>query len=84
VYAQLVGKYSFGPERHVTSTGWTGLNWLVEIQHATSLPYEEAVRLPKELAVKQSGHKYVVERDEHGEANRPPYGLDNFVLRRED
>jgi hypothetical protein len=84
MYAQLMGKYSFEPEPYVASTAWKDLNWVDAVQKATRLPYAEAVKLSEEITIRQPGHNYVVERDEHGEANLPPYGLDNFVVRREE
>jgi hypothetical protein len=84
MYAQLVGKFSFNPEKHVASTGWTDLNWVDAPQKATKLSHEHAVRLSEELVIKQPGRQYFVERDQAGEANLPPYGLDNFVVRREE
>ncbi len=49
---------------------------------ATKLSCPEAEKLVAELQDKQPGRAYTIERDENGEQNLPPYGLDNFVVRR--
>jgi hypothetical protein len=83
MYAQLVGRFSFQSEPYVASTAWKDLNWVDALQKATRLTYEDAVKLSNELLTKQPGRQYIVERDQSGEANIAPYGLDNFVVRRE-
>jgi len=64
------------------SQGWRECSWADTTRGATKLSIDEAERLISQLNERQPGSVYVAERDENGEANVPPYGLDNFVVRR--
>jgi hypothetical protein len=61
---------------------WTQCNWVSTSREATKLSRNKAEQLVSELERRQSGPKYTIERDENGEANQPPYGLDNFVVQK--
>jgi hypothetical protein len=63
---------------------WKECSWVETTTEATKLPRELAERLMHELEQRESGPIYTVECDEKGESNQPPYGLDNFVVRRAD
>jgi len=70
------------PNSYIQSSGWKECKWVATLQEATKLPYDSAIQLIEELKARSPGHQHVAERDEHSEANVPPYGLDNFVVRR--
>jgi hypothetical protein len=64
------------------SQTWEQCSWVENSRQATKLSHDQAVQLVSELATQQPGPKYTIERDENGETNQPPYGLDNFVVRK--
>lgn len=61
---------------------WMELTWVESPREATKLPPEEAQRLVGELNTREPGPEYTYERDENGVSNQPPYGLDNFVVKK--
>jgi hypothetical protein len=84
MYAKLNHQYAFSPEAHVQSSGWKDCTWVDDLKQATRLAHDQATTLAIELIAKQVRFKYVLERDQNAERNPPPYGLDNFVVRRVD
>jgi hypothetical protein len=81
-YAQLVGHFTASTERFVQESAWVGLNWHASEKPATRLPKHEADSLVQELEVREPGPTYEAVRDSTGEANLPPYGLDNWIVKR--
>jgi hypothetical protein len=81
-YGQLVGYFTANPERMLERSGWKEIRWHKTEKKATRLAYSEALSLVKELEARQPGPVYLAVRDENAEDNVPPYGLDNFVVKR--
>ena len=71
-------------DRFVESFSWMTCTWVETAREATKLPPQQAEQLVGELETREPGPQYTIERDEHGESNQPPHGLDNFVVRRAD
>lgn len=61
---------------------WTQVRWVENPRQATKLSKLEADRRLEELKQHEATGSYNIERDESGEANLPPYGLDNWVVRK--
>jgi hypothetical protein len=81
MFAKLTGFYQHAAG-YVLSSGWKECMWVVTTREATKFSRLEAERLVTQLHEKQPGSGYAIERDENGKQNLPPYGLDNFVVRR--
>jgi len=81
MFAKLTGYYQH-PAGYILSSGWKECTWVNTAREATKFSRPEAERLLTELHEKQPGPAYTIERDENGEQNLPPYGLDNFVVRK--
>jgi hypothetical protein len=81
LFARLTGFYQY-PTKHVLHTGWKECTWVETARKATRLSRSQSERLVAELREKQPGPEYRIERDEDGEENLPPYGLDDFVVRK--
>lgn len=58
------------------------LTWVANLAAATRFSQKEAQWLVAEMNRLHPGETYTLERDQDGEANCPPYGLDNFVVRK--
>jgi hypothetical protein len=84
MFAKLTGYYQTVDtgSRFVMSQGWSDCTWVATTKEATKFSSEQADRLIGELNNRESGPIYTAERDELGESNHPPYGLDNFVVRK--
>ena len=83
MYAKLQHFFQHATEnRFIAAFGWQQCNWVDTAGQASKFPHESALQLADELAKNEPGYRYVVERDDNGTANLPPYGLDNFVVRR--
>ena len=81
MFAKLTGFYRHSGG-YVLSSGWKECAWVDTAREATKFSCPEAERLAAELRDKRPGPAYTIERDENGEQNLPPYGLDNFVVRK--
>jgi hypothetical protein len=82
MFAKLTGYYQTVDRgsRFVLSQGWSDCTWVSTAWEATKLSQAQADQLIGELNNRDSGPIYNAERDETGETNQPPYGLDNFVV----
>ena len=83
MFAKLTG-YAQTPteSRFIAIQMWTQLTWVETALAATKLSPRNAEQLVSELETREPGPEYTIERDENGESNLPPYGLDNFVVRK--
>ena len=66
----------------IDTSVWIDLTWVETPREATKLSPEEAHKLVGELNTRDPGPEYTYERDENGMSNQPPYGLDNFVVKK--
>jgi hypothetical protein len=83
VFAKLTGLATVRTKsRFLETFVWTQLSWVQTTREATKLSPAEAEQLITELNTREPGPQYTAERDETGESNQPPYGLDNFVVRK--
>lgn len=84
MFAKLTGFYqTVDPaSRFLLSKGWKEVTWVPTAREATKLSQQYAERLVGELEDKEPGPIYGIQRDENGESNVAPYGLDNFVVHR--
>jgi hypothetical protein len=85
VFAKLTGlAHVESGSRFVEAITWTNLTWVETAREASKFSRQQAEQLASELSAREPGPEYTVERDENGESNQPPYGLDNFVVRKAD
>ena len=85
MFARLKGPYHvnrLADTDAVNSASWLDSDWVETAREATKLPAPQAQNLAHEFETREPGPTYTTERDENGGANLPPYGLNNFVVRR--
>ena len=83
MFAKLTGLASVeSGNRFVQTLTWTHLGWVETARAASKFSRKDAERLVDELDLKEPGPQYTIELDENGENSLPPYGLDNFVVRK--
>ena len=83
MFAKLTGlAHVESGNRFIQTITWTNLEWVETTREASKFSPQKADQLVSELDAKEPGPKYTIERDETGESNLPPYGLDNFVVRK--
>jgi hypothetical protein len=83
MFAKLTGYFqTVDPsQRFILTVGWSECSWVETTREATKLSKQQVDRLVSELKQRIPSSDYTAERDETGETNQPPYGLDNFVVR---
>jgi hypothetical protein len=82
MYAELVGSFSTA-RGLIHSQGWTDIHWTDNENKATRLKEDEAKDLAQKFKDNLPGFKYFAERDSSGVSNQAPYGLDNWIIRKE-
>jgi hypothetical protein len=83
MFAKLTGyAQTLTESRFVAQQMWTQLSWVETAREAEKLSRQGAEKLVGELNEKHPGPEYTIERDENGMNNVPPYGLDNFVVKK--
>lgn len=76
MFAKVTVKYQHG------KGSWKECTWVTNPDEATKLFEAQAIELIEQLRESPPGYSYTYQRDAQGEANRPPHGLNNFVVKR--
>jgi hypothetical protein len=80
-YAKLTRQF-LAKSEHRSEDSWTDIDWLPDETKASRLPHSQALWLIEELRARTQGVRYEAARDKTGEANLPPYGPDNWIVKR--
>ena len=80
-YAKLTRQFS-AKSGHRSEDAWTEIDWLPDETKASRLPHSQALWLVEELRARTQDVRYEAVRDEVGEANLPPHGLNNWLVKR--